>query len=45
MKLGRLTEYKLRKISLEKLHIKCGGKTRPICFYERSKLNISRSII
>lgn len=45
MKRYRLTEYKLKKMFLEKSHIKCGGKTRPIGFCERSKLSISKSII
>ena len=29
MKFGRLIEYNMRKIFLEKLHTKCGGETIP----------------
>ena len=41
MEYGQITEYNMRNIFPEKLFAKCGGKTIPRPFSERSKLNIS----
>ena len=41
MKFGRLIEYNMRKIFLEKSHSKWGGETIPRPFSKKSKLSIS----
>ena len=41
IRLGRLIECKTRIIFLEKSYAKCGGKTSPRPFTEKSKLSIS----
>ena len=41
MKFGRLIEYKIRNIFLEKSYTKCGGETIPRPFSKKSKLSIS----
>ena len=41
LKLGQLTEYRIRNVFLEKLYTKYGGETIPRPFYKKSKLNIS----
>ena len=41
MKIGQLMEYKIRKISLEKLYTKSGGETISRSFSRKSKLSIS----
>ena len=30
MKFGKLTEYEMRNIFVEKLYVKCGGETFPV---------------
>ena len=41
MKFGQLIEYNMRKIFVEKLCIKCAGKTIPRPLWSISKLSIS----
>ena len=41
VKFGRLIEYNMRKIFLEKSYPKCGGETSPKPFSKKSKLIIS----
>ena len=41
MKIGRLIEYNMRNISVEKLYAKCGGETIPRPFSKKTKLSIS----
>ena len=40
MKSGRLIEYNIRNIYLEKSYTKCGGEHIPKPFSEKSKLGI-----
>ena len=40
MKFGQLIGYNTRNIFSEKSYTNCGGKTSPIPFYEKSKLNM-----
>ena len=40
MKFGKLIEYNLENIFLEKSYTKCGGETMPSLFSKKSKLNI-----
>ena len=41
MQFGQLIESNMRRIFLEKLYSKCGGKTSPRPFSEKLKLSIS----
>ena len=41
MKFGRLMEYNMRDIILEKSYIKCGEETSPRFFSRKLKLSIS----
>ena len=41
VKFGQLIEYNIRKVLLEKLYPKCGGKTSPKPFSQKSKLSVS----
>ena len=41
VKFGQLIEYNMRNILLKKSYTKCGGKTNPRPFSEKSKLSIS----
>ena len=41
MKFGKLIEYNMRNISVEKSYTKCGGETIPRALSKKSKLNIS----
>ena len=41
MKFGKLMEYNMRNIFLEKSYTKCGGETIPRLFSEKSKSSIS----
>ena len=41
MKFGHLIEYDMRNIVLEKLYVKCGGKTISRPFSKKLKLSIS----
>ena len=41
MKFGHLIEYDMRNIVLEKLYVKCGGKTISRPFFKKLKLSIS----
>ena len=45
IKFGPLIEYNIRNIFLEKSYVKCGRKTSPRPFYEKSKSNIPLSNI
>ena len=41
MKFGKLTEYNMRYIFIEKSYTKCGGETIARPFSKESKFNIS----
>ena len=41
MKFGKLIEYNMKNIVLEKPYIKCGRETIPRPFSQKSKLSIS----
>ena len=43
MKLGRLLEFSMQNIFLEKSYTKCGGETSPKPFSKKSKLSLSRN--
>ena len=45
MKFGKLIEYDMRNIFLEKSYTKCGREPIPRLFYEKSKLTISGSTV
>ena len=40
MKFGRLIEYKMRNIFVEKSYTKCGGETIPRPFSKKSQLSL-----